>query len=164
MTRLSNLFCSRFLLPLLYILLSSLAKMASPVLPTAHLTDAEWKDRKVALISGTIHRGRSSALELTSFFSLLFFFHLRFSFGRSFLSSSYLHSPLFQPGITGQDGSYLTELLLAKGYTVHGIIRRSSSFNTGRIEHLYRDQHEKPKMVSWRSTEPSLRGDGELDE
>lgn len=40
-------------------------------------------------------------------------------------------------GITGQDGSYLTELLLAKGYEVHGIIRRSSSFNTGRIDHLY---------------------------
>ena len=46
-------------------------------------------------------------------------------------------------GITGQDGSYLAELLLDKGYTVHGIIRRSSSFNTGRIEHLYKDQHEK---------------------
>ena len=40
-------------------------------------------------------------------------------------------------GITGQDGSYLTELLLSKGYTVHGIIRRSSSFNTGRIDHIY---------------------------
>jgi GDPmannose 4,6-dehydratase len=45
-------------------------------------------------------------------------------------------------GITGQDGSYLAELLLCKGYKVHGIIRRSSSFNTGRIEHLYRDPHE----------------------
>jgi GDPmannose 4,6-dehydratase len=44
-------------------------------------------------------------------------------------------------GITGQDGSYLTELLLAKGYDVHGIIRRASSFNTGRLEHLYEDQH-----------------------
>ena len=42
-------------------------------------------------------------------------------------------------GITGQDGSYLAELLLDKGYTVHGIIRRSSSFNTGRISHLYDD-------------------------
>jgi GDPmannose 4,6-dehydratase len=42
-------------------------------------------------------------------------------------------------GITGQDGSYLTEILLAKNYQVHGIIRRSSSFNTGRIDHLYRD-------------------------
>lgn len=42
-------------------------------------------------------------------------------------------------GITGQDGSYLTELLLNKGYSVHGIIRRSSSFNTGRIDHLYND-------------------------
>jgi len=45
-------------------------------------------------------------------------------------------------GITGQDGSYLTEFLLSKGYTVHGIIRRSSSFNTGRIDHIYRDRHE----------------------
>jgi GDPmannose 4,6-dehydratase len=44
-------------------------------------------------------------------------------------------------GITGQDGSYLTELLLEKGYEVHGIIRRSSSFNTDRIDHLYRDRH-----------------------
>jgi GDPmannose 4,6-dehydratase len=44
-------------------------------------------------------------------------------------------------GITGQDGSYLTELLLAKGYEVHGIIRRSSSFNTDRIDHLYQDPH-----------------------
>jgi GDPmannose 4,6-dehydratase len=45
-------------------------------------------------------------------------------------------------GITGQDGSYLAELLLARGYAVHGVIRRSSSFNTGRIDHLYRDPHE----------------------
>jgi GDPmannose 4,6-dehydratase len=45
-------------------------------------------------------------------------------------------------GITGQDGSYLAELLLEKGYEVHGIIRRSSSFNTGRIDHLYQDPHE----------------------
>jgi len=44
-------------------------------------------------------------------------------------------------GITGQDGSYLTEFLLKKGYHVHGIIRRSSSFNTGRLEHLYEDPH-----------------------
>ncbi|MBO4448609.1 MAG: GDP-mannose 4,6-dehydratase [Kiritimatiellae bacterium] len=44
-------------------------------------------------------------------------------------------------GITGQDGSYLAELLLAKGYEVHGIIRRSSSFNTERIDHLYQDPH-----------------------
>lgn len=45
-------------------------------------------------------------------------------------------------GITGQDGSYLAELLLGKGYEVHGLIRRSSTFSTGRIEHLYRDPHE----------------------
>src|SRR5216110_2477453 len=44
-------------------------------------------------------------------------------------------------GITGQDGSYLAELLLDKGYEVHGIIRRASTFNTGRIDHLYRDPH-----------------------
>jgi len=45
-------------------------------------------------------------------------------------------------GVTGQDGAYLSELLLAKGYVVHGVKRRSSSFNTGRIEHLYQDPHE----------------------
>ncbi len=46
-------------------------------------------------------------------------------------------------GVTGQDGAYLAELLLDKGYLVHGVKRRSSSFNTGRIEHLYRDRHEE---------------------
>ncbi len=46
-------------------------------------------------------------------------------------------------GITGQDGSYLAELLLGKGYEVHGLVRRSSTFNTGRIDHLYRDPHAK---------------------
>lgn len=45
-------------------------------------------------------------------------------------------------GITGQDGSYLAELLLAKGYEVHGLIRRASTFNTSRIDHLYQDPHE----------------------
>ena len=45
-------------------------------------------------------------------------------------------------GITGQDGSYLAEFLLAKGYEVHGIIRRASTFNTARIDHLYLDPHE----------------------
>src|SRR5467141_4059384 len=45
-------------------------------------------------------------------------------------------------GITGQDGSYLAEFLLQKGYTVHGIIRRSSSFNTERIDHIYQDPHD----------------------
>ena len=62
-------------------------------------------------------------------------------------------------GITGQDGSYLAELLLSKGYDVHGIIRRSSSFNTGRIETLYEvgwgvgwgvDQEEKPQREDGR--------------
>lgn len=51
-------------------------------------------------------------------------------------------------GITGQDGSYLAELLIEKGYTVHGIIRRSSSFNTARIAHLFQDPHtENPKLI-----------------
>ena len=51
-------------------------------------------------------------------------------------------------GITGQDGSYLAELLLEKGYEVHGIIRRASSFNTGRIDHLYQDPHEPdPRLI-----------------
>jgi GDPmannose 4,6-dehydratase len=50
-------------------------------------------------------------------------------------------------GITGQDGSYLAELLLSKGYEVHGIIRRASSFNTGRIDHIYEDPHTpNPKL------------------
>ncbi|RVB80577.1 GDP-mannose 4,6-dehydratase [Mesorhizobium sp. M6A.T.Cr.TU.014.01.1.1] len=51
-------------------------------------------------------------------------------------------------GITGQDGAYLAELLLAKGYEVHGIKRRSSSFNTGRIDNLYQDPHEKDVRLS----------------
>jgi GDPmannose 4,6-dehydratase len=46
-------------------------------------------------------------------------------------------------GITGQDGSYLADFLLGKGYEVHGIVRRSSTFNTDRIDHLYKDPHEK---------------------
>lgn len=49
----------------------------------------------------------------------------------------------FITGITGQDGSYLAELLLEKGYEVHGLIRRSSTFNTSRIDHLFQDPHEK---------------------
>jgi GDPmannose 4,6-dehydratase len=58
------------------------------------------------------------------------------SFGESQLMKKALIT-----GVTGQDGSYLAELLLAKGYEVYGIIRRSSSFNTGRIDHIYQDQH-----------------------
>ncbi|MCK9344990.1 MAG: GDP-mannose 4,6-dehydratase [Candidatus Pacebacteria bacterium] len=50
-------------------------------------------------------------------------------------------------GITGQDGSYLAELLLEKGYEVHGLIRRASSFNTGRIDHIYQDPHESGKRL-----------------
>ena len=53
----------------------------------------------------------------------------------------------FLTGITGQDGSYLSEFLLRKGYEVHGLIRRSSSFNTGRIDHIYQDPHDpNPKL------------------
>ena len=51
-------------------------------------------------------------------------------------------------GATGQDGSYLIELLLNKGYEVHGLVRRSSSFNTGRIDHLYQDVHEPDRRLS----------------
>ena len=51
-------------------------------------------------------------------------------------------------GITGQDGSYLAELLLAKDYEVHGLIRRSSSFNTGRIDHIHQDIHESGKRLT----------------
>ena len=49
----------------------------------------------------------------------------------------------FISGITGQDGSYLAEFLLAKGYEVHGIIRRTSTFNTDRLDHIYSDPHER---------------------
>src|SRR4051812_47269917 len=50
-------------------------------------------------------------------------------------------------GVTGQDGSYLAEFLLAKGYEVHGIIRRTSSFSTARIEHIYADPHEPDERL-----------------
>ena len=52
----------------------------------------------------------------------------------------------FITGITGQDGSYLTELLLEKGYQVHGIVRRASNFNTERIDDIYKDQHESKDL------------------
>jgi GDPmannose 4,6-dehydratase len=48
-------------------------------------------------------------------------------------------------GVTGQDGSYLAEFLLEKGYEVYGIIRRSSSFNTARVEHIYKDPHSESR-------------------
>ena len=51
-------------------------------------------------------------------------------------------------GVTGQDGSYLAKLLLEKGYEVHGIKRRSSSFNTGRIDHLYKDRHQHSSRLT----------------
>ena len=50
-------------------------------------------------------------------------------------------------GITGQDGSYLAELLLSKGYEVHGVIRRASTFNTGRLEPIYQDPHASDKRL-----------------
>ena len=74
-------------------------------------------------------------------------------------------------GITGQDGSYLAELLLQKGYEVHGIVRRSSSFNTNRIDHLYQDRHvDSPNLflhygdLSDGSRLVSLIGDLQPDE
>ena len=51
-------------------------------------------------------------------------------------------------GVTGQDGAYLAEFLLGKGYVVHGLIRRSSSFNTERIDHLYQDPHESGRRLT----------------
>lgn len=61
-------------------------------------------------------------------------------------------------GITGQDGSYLAELLLAKGYEVHGVIRRASTFNTHRIDHLYTDPHDPDaKLLSCASSLTSDR-------
>ena len=53
----------------------------------------------------------------------------------------------FITGITGQDGSYLAELLLSKGYEVHGIIRRSSTFSTSRIDHIYQDPHVEDRRL-----------------
>jgi GDPmannose 4,6-dehydratase len=64
------------------------------------------------------------------------------------MSSSAITKTALITGITGQDGSYLAELLLEKGYAVHGIKRRASSFNTSRIDHLYQDPHEQdPRLV-----------------
>ena len=59
-------------------------------------------------------------------------------------------------GITGQDGSFLAEFLIEKGYEVHGILRRSSSFNTGRIEHLYLDEWVRD-MQKTRLVKPAWR-------
>jgi GDPmannose 4,6-dehydratase len=50
-------------------------------------------------------------------------------------------------GITGQDGSYLTEFLLSKGYEVHGLVRRASNLNTQRIDHLFEDVHEENRSL-----------------
>jgi nucleoside-diphosphate-sugar epimerase len=58
-------------------------------------------------------------------------------------------------GITGQDGSYLAELLLAKGYTVHGLIRRASTFHMERIDHLYQDPHSPDTRLFLHSGRPS---------
>jgi GDPmannose 4,6-dehydratase len=65
-------------------------------------------------------------------------------------------------GITGQDGSYLAELLLQKGYEVHGIIRRSSSFNTGRLDHIYQDPHipDRHLILYYGDVADSLSVDG----
>jgi GDP-D-mannose dehydratase len=62
-------------------------------------------------------------------------------------------------GITGQDGAYLAELLLGKGYAVHGVKRRASSFNTDRIDHLYQDPHERNG-----TSQAALRGSDGFDQ
>ena len=54
----------------------------------------------------------------------------------------------FITGVTGQDGAYLAEFLLKKGYQVHGVKRRSSSFNTGRVDHIYLDPHLEASISS----------------
>lgn len=64
------------------------------------------------------------------------------------MASEYGGKTALITGVTGQDGAYLSELLLAKGYTVHGVKRRSSSFNTARIDHIYQDPHEAdPRFI-----------------
>ena len=72
------------------------------------------------------------------------FFYINFETAKK---NNAIHQPMSKvalvTGVNGQDGAYLTELLLNKGYTVHGIKRRSSLFNTSRIDHLYQDPHEK---------------------
>lgn len=66
------------------------------------------------------------------------------------LNQNQNHKVALISGITGQDGSYLTEFLINKGYTVHGILRRSSSFNTSRIEHIYdREEHSSSKSDNY---------------
>src|SRR5436305_1968755 len=65
----------------------------------------------------------------------------RLDFSMTSTSTSTTRKRALITGITGQDGSYLAEFLLEKGYEVHGIVRRSSSFNTSRIDHLYADPH-----------------------
>jgi GDPmannose 4,6-dehydratase len=66
---------------------------------------------------------------------------------RSRLIGDYMTKVALVTGVTGQDGSYLCELLLQKGYEVHGLVRRSSSFNTARIDHLYQDPHEDGRKL-----------------
>lgn len=63
-------------------------------------------------------------------------------------------------GITGQDGSYLTDLLLSKGYEVHGLIRQASTLTTGRIDHLYVDPHEVSARLLPHYTSAIWRRDG----
>jgi len=73
------------------------------------------------------------------------------------------HKVALITGVTGQDGAYLAELLISKGYMVHGLRRRSSSFNSSRLEHLYQDPHEENLRFlthyGWRSE----RDNGQAD-
>ncbi len=66
--------------------------------------------------------------------------------GHDFFHFGFVPKRALITGITGQDGSYLAELLVSKGYEVHGIIRRASTFNTGRLDHIYSDPHNKPAL------------------
>ena len=68
----------------------------------------------------------------------------KFTYTKKNISMSKKTALIF--GVTGQDGSYLSEFLIKKGYTVHGVKRRSSSLNTNRVDHIYQDPFEKKKI------------------
>jgi GDPmannose 4,6-dehydratase len=94
---------------------------------------------------GICEANEAFSVSLADFYSRADLYNDRFSF-YEWIDFSMSKTAIIT-GITGQDGSYLAELLLDKGYQVHGIVRRSSSFSTGRIDHLYRDIHEKPSLI-----------------
>ncbi|KAH0831196.1 hypothetical protein J3R83DRAFT_13775 [Lanmaoa asiatica] len=119
----------------------------SPLIRLNLPSPEEYRKRKVALISGTSSSmqscGQPYGVDTVAMSVGSWFAHFVIQIPhRTILAEPSL--TVFNIGVTGQDGSYLTELLLEKGYEVHGIIRRSSSFNTNRLQHLYADQHERP--------------------